>query len=138
MPIVAADSIDQRRVQGDFGVQKLGNGTTGLGSWRQAPRIFRGRARHLAFQGQMDGGDGKAVGHLFERDLGRGAYVLGGELGLAEKQRQSIVNTRRLPRESTLRGWWPGLPSKRLLKPQGYSLSAPLLVEIAPLLDVSR
>src|SRR5205085_11717298 len=30
-------------------------------------------------------------------------------------------------------GLVPGLPSKRLLKPYGYSLSAPLLVEIAPL-----
>src|SRR5438445_11522154 len=30
-------------------------------------------------------------------------------------------------------GLVPGLPSNRLLKPYGYSLSAPLLVEIAPL-----
>src|SRR5438552_15404007 len=30
-------------------------------------------------------------------------------------------------------GLVPGLPSKRLLKPYGYSLSAPLLVEMAPL-----
>jgi len=37
----------------------------------------------------MNGGDGKAVGHLFERDLGRGLQALGGELGLGENERQS-------------------------------------------------
>src|SRR5438445_8310218 len=37
----------------------------------------------------MDGGNGKPVGHLFERDFGRGLHALGGELSLAENQRQS-------------------------------------------------
>jgi hypothetical protein len=33
--------------------------------------------------------DGKAIGHLLERNLGCGLHALGGELGFAENQRQS-------------------------------------------------
>src|SRR5438046_5796947 len=37
----------------------------------------------------MDGRDGKAIGHFFERDFGRGFHVLSSELGLAQNERQS-------------------------------------------------
>jgi hypothetical protein len=36
----------------------------------------------------VDGSDGKAVCHFFERNFGRGLHALGGELGLAENERE--------------------------------------------------
>ena len=46
------------------------------------------RARDLRSQRQMHRGDGKTVALLFQRDVGLGLHVLGGELGLAKDQRQ--------------------------------------------------
>ncbi len=37
----------------------------------------------------MDGGNDKPLCHFVERDFGRGLHALGGELGLAENERQS-------------------------------------------------
>jgi hypothetical protein len=77
------------------------------------------RARHLAFQGQVHGSNGEAVGHFFERDFGRGLHALGGELGLAENERESLVKQPACAAPMSSSGLVPGLPSKRLLKPYG-------------------
>jgi acetolactate synthase I/II/III large subunit len=37
----------------------------------------------------MHGSNGEAVGHFFDRNFGRGLHALGGELGLAENERQN-------------------------------------------------
>src|SRR5439155_3673428 len=76
-------------IQGNLGVDQLGNRTAGFGLASQLLEFCLVGARDLCFQRQMDGGDGKAVGHFFERDLGSGLHVLGSKLGLAENEGQS-------------------------------------------------
>jgi tripartite-type tricarboxylate transporter receptor subunit TctC len=81
-------SAHERRIQRDLRVQQLGHGTAGLRLGGELVELRLVGARHLRLQGEMHGGDGEAVGDLVERDLGGGVHALGGELGLAEDQRQ--------------------------------------------------
>jgi hypothetical protein len=67
----------------------------------------------------VHGSNGEAVGHLFERDFGRALHALGGELGLAENERESLVKQPACAAPMSSSGLVPGLPSKRLLKPYG-------------------
>ena len=60
----------------------------GLGHARQFLEFRLVRAGYLRVQRQMHRGDGKTVALLFQRDVGLGLHVLGGELGLAQDQRQ--------------------------------------------------
>jgi len=49
-----------------------------------APGIFAVKVR--CTEVMANGGDGKAVALLFQRDVGLGLHLLGGELGFAEDQ----------------------------------------------------
>src|SRR5215813_2729897 len=79
----------------------------------------------------MDGGDGKAVDHLFERDLGRGVHVLGGELGLAENQRQRHREVSGVSRADELLGIGAGLALEAAAEAIGIFLERAALVEMA-------
>src|SRR5271163_379229 len=84
----AAFSGCQRRVQGDFGVQQLGHGTTGLRLGGELVELRLIRARDLGGEDQMNRGDGEAVRDLVQRDLGLGFHMLGLQLGFAQNERQ--------------------------------------------------
>src|SRR5450755_2194383 len=83
-----APSTDQRRVQGDLGVQQLRDWAARLRLVGKLLKFCIVRTRDLGFQDQMDGRDREAVGLLFKRHVGLGLHMLGGELRFAENERQ--------------------------------------------------
>ena len=86
------------------------------------------RARDLRIQRQMNRGDRKTIALLFQRDVGLGLHVFGGELGFAQNQRQRHGEAGSLRRADQLLE--PGLPSKRLAKP--YILQRAASVDSRP------
>src|SRR5258708_845837 len=80
--------LQQRRVQRDLGIQQFRYRAPGLGHARQLLEFRLVRARNFRAQGEVHGGDGKTLALLFQRDVGLGLHLLGGELGFAEDQGQ--------------------------------------------------
>src|SRR5262249_46508791 len=85
---VAADQLTSVASRVILALSSLETGQPALALAASSSNLVWFAPGHLGFQGQTDGGDGVAVGHLIERDFGRGRHVLGGELGLAENERQ--------------------------------------------------
>src|SRR5260370_30143530 len=82
----AAFSGCQRGVQGDFGVQQLGHGTTGLRLGGELFELCLVRAWDFSSERQMNRSDGEAVRDLVQRDLSLGFPVLIRQPSLAENE----------------------------------------------------
>src|SRR6266576_1813917 len=81
----------------------------------------------------MDGRDGKTVGHFSSVTSAVVSMCSAVSLASPRMSDRAMVKHPACAAPMSSSGLVPGLPSKRLLKPYGYSLSAPLLVEMAPL-----
>src|SRR5258708_25539740 len=77
------------RIEGNVGLEQLGDRAASL---CLSSELFEGRtirARNFRVQSQVDRGDRVTAIDLLQGNLGRSAHLLGGELRLAQHQRQS-------------------------------------------------
>src|SRR3974390_2855335 len=81
-------SADELCIQGDVGLQQLGNRATSLGLVGKLVELGLIRTRYLGLQVQMHGGDGEPVRDLLESNLSGCLHPFRSEFGLAQYERQ--------------------------------------------------
>ena len=77
-------SGDERGGNGDFGLEKFGNGTAGFGGFHGRVEFCLVRAGNFGDKVEMAFGDGEALAHFFKRDRGCGFKFVCDKAGASE------------------------------------------------------